>query len=103
MNLDKIMEAAAMSTAAYQKGMEMGARHEREKFEIVIKAYDKALLDQSVVIPTALHMALEHARSELDKANRHADAAMQRDAQERFQGRPEQDQDVVGRALRAGM
>lgn len=102
MNTDYILEQAALTMQAYQKGMEMGARFERAKFEVVIKQYDLAMQDKSVVIPTRLMLAIEHARSELAKQNIAADAGIQRDKAERHTGRPEHDLDACGRRLEAG-
>lgn len=102
MDMERIVAAAALTTQAYQTGMEQGARFERLKFEAVILAYDKALRDKHVVIPSYLHAAIEHARSELAKQNIAAEAGIQRDKALRDQGRPEHDMTTTGSRLQAG-
>lgn len=97
------MTAAQMNAAAFQRGIEAGRHYEREKFEIVIKMYDKALVDQSVIIPTSLQLALEHARSELAKQNIAAEVGIRKDQRERLEGKPDaQGLDVFGRSLEFG-
>ncbi len=97
-----LLNTAAVTTAAYQNGMAEGARHERVKFEAVIIAYDRALRDKSLNVPTYLHMALENARSELAKQNIAAEAGIRKDQMERHTGRPEHDRDVFGARLEFG-
>ncbi len=97
-----LMDTIANTTTAYLSGMEEGARFERKKFETVILAYDRALLDKSLNMPTYLHMAIENARSEATKQNIAIEAGMQRDRSKRYSGGPEHDQTTTGSRLEAG-
>lgn len=67
MDLDQIMNVAKASTDGYKKGMETGAALERQKFEVVIAAYERALQDPSFKAPTYLHLAIDYARGQLEK------------------------------------
>lgn len=65
-DMELLANAAELSTTAYRNGMQIGAILERRKFLGILRAYDRALADPNVVIPTYLHAAIEGARSDLD-------------------------------------
>lgn len=79
-----------------------GRRAERAAIDAIIRAYDEVREDPKARIPQVLALAIYNARTQEQKDAMFADAGMQRDRELRYEGRPEHDQDVVGRILKAG-
>jgi hypothetical protein len=102
MNQNDLITQANVQTELYRKGMVEGQRFERQKFEAVIIAYDRALRDRSLNVPTYLHAALENARSEIQKQNIAAESGLRKDQRERLEGQAHHDLDTCGREMRAG-
>ena len=83
----RTMIASIIST--YSEGIDAGAAHEARKLFAIHAAYDLALKDPNVKMPSYLHAAIEASRSRLTPAPKE-------------NWRPEHDQDVFGRQLKAG-
>lgn len=102
---DMIFAQANAMNQQFQTGLKAGKEMNRAAHKALKVAYDAALKDEAVKIPTTLHVAIEQILRLRDEQqiNDYANDGVKREQLERHEGRPEHDQDMVGRALRAGM
>jgi hypothetical protein len=102
MDLREILEAAAMTTESYQRGLQTGLAMKQRTMETVLRAYDRALRDENLKIPTYLHAAVELMRREVESdASALAEIRIKRDRENPPMG-PEHDRTTHGTALQSG-
>jgi anti-sigma factor ChrR (cupin superfamily) len=102
----RLVESVAAGNASLVNGAaEAVERYYRPAIGALSAEFQKALADPETVMKSSLQVAIMAvvALAEASAANDYANAMVKRDQVARHTGRPDQDLDVVGRALKAGL